>query len=140
VDLGLAGKRALVTGASRGLGRAVVERLVAEGMQVGICARGAEGVALAVKELGPNGEVIGSPVDASDHAALAAWVEEFGERLGGVDVLISNAGPGEEPQVLTQQLDSVQLLDPENLRYNPSFMVRGLQDLPVRIRRRHAED
>jgi 3-oxoacyl-[acyl-carrier protein] reductase len=91
VDLGLAGKKALVTGASRGLGRAVVERLVTEGMQVGICARGAEGVDLAVKELGPNGEVIGSPVDASDHAALAAWVEDFGERLGGVDILVSNA-------------------------------------------------
>jgi 3-oxoacyl-[acyl-carrier protein] reductase len=91
VDLGLAGKKALVTGASRGIGRAVVERLVAEGMEVGICARNPDGIELAVKEVGPNGEVIGAAVDASDHPALAAWVQEYGERLGGVDVIVSNA-------------------------------------------------
>jgi 3-oxoacyl-[acyl-carrier protein] reductase len=91
VDLGLAGKKALVTDASRGIGRAVVERLVAEGMEVGICARNPDGIELAVKEVGPNGEVIGAAVDASDHPALAAWVQEYGERLGGVDVIVSNA-------------------------------------------------
>ena len=91
MDLGLTAKKALVTGGSRGIGRAVVERLVAEGMQVAICARNAEGVELAVKELGPNGEVIGAAVDASDHPALAAWVAEAAERLGGADVVVSNA-------------------------------------------------
>jgi 3-oxoacyl-[acyl-carrier protein] reductase len=91
VDLGLTAKKALVTGGSRGIGRAVVERLVAEGMRVAICARNAEGVELAVKELGPNGEVIGAAVDASDHPALAAWVAESAERLGGADVVVSNA-------------------------------------------------
>ena len=62
MDLGLAGKKALVTAGSRGIGRAVVQRLVAEGMQVAICARNAEGVELACRELGPNGEVIGAAV------------------------------------------------------------------------------
>ena len=90
VDLGLAGKKALVTAGSRGIGRAVVERLVAEGMRVAICARNAAGVELAAKELGPHGEVVGMAVDASDHPALAAWVEESAERLGGVDVIVSN--------------------------------------------------
>ena len=65
VDLGLAGKKALVTAGSRGIGRAVVERLVAEGMRVAICARNAAGVELAAKELGPHGEVVGMAVDAS---------------------------------------------------------------------------
>ena len=64
MDLGLAGRKALVTAGSRGIGRAVVQRLVAEGMRVGICARNAEGVELACRELGPNGEVIGAAVDA----------------------------------------------------------------------------
>src|SRR6478672_401982 len=75
MDLGLAGKKALVTA----------------GMQVAICARNAEGVELACRELGPNGEVIGAAVDASDHPALAVWVQEYADRLGGVDVIVSNA-------------------------------------------------
>jgi 3-oxoacyl-[acyl-carrier protein] reductase len=91
VDLGLAGKTALVTAATRGIGRAVVERLVDEGMRVAICARTPEGVDLAVQELGPGGEVVGAVVDASDHPALAAWVAASAERLGGIDVVISNA-------------------------------------------------
>jgi NAD(P)-dependent dehydrogenase (short-subunit alcohol dehydrogenase family) len=52
LDLGLSGKKALVTAGSRGIGRAVVARLVAEGMQVAICARSAEGVELTCKEDG----------------------------------------------------------------------------------------
>ena len=91
MDLGLAGKKALVTGGSRGVGRAVVERLVGEGMRVAICARNAEGVERAAQELGPNGEVIGAAVDASDHPALAAWVEDSARQLGGLDVIVSNA-------------------------------------------------
>src|SRR5262249_34319027 len=42
-------------------------------------------------ELGPNGEVIGAAVDASDHSALTEWVEEYVGRLGGLDVVVSNA-------------------------------------------------
>ena len=75
MDLGLAGRTALVTAGSRGIGRAVTERLVAEGMRVAICARNAEGVERAAQEIGPNGEVLWAAVDASDHAALADWVE-----------------------------------------------------------------
>ena len=57
---GSLGKKALVTAGSRGIGRAVVERLVAEGMRVAICARNAAGVELATKELGPHGDVVAS--------------------------------------------------------------------------------
>ena len=82
MDLGLAGKKALVTAGSRGIGRAVTERLVAEGMQVAICARNAEGVEQTAREIGPNGEVLWAAVDVSDHAAVAKWVGESAERLG----------------------------------------------------------
>jgi 3-oxoacyl-[acyl-carrier protein] reductase len=89
MDLGLAGKVALVTGASRGIGRATVERLTAEGMTVAFCARNPEGVAQAAAEMGP--QAIGTAVDASDAAALAAWVNKSAEQLGGIDVVVSNA-------------------------------------------------
>jgi NAD(P)-dependent dehydrogenase (short-subunit alcohol dehydrogenase family) len=87
MDLGLAGKNALVTGASRGIGRFVVERLLAEGMQVAFCARNAEGVAEAAGELGKG--VIGTAVDVEDPAAVIGWVDDSAERLGSVDVVVT---------------------------------------------------
>ena len=58
MDLGLAGKKALVTGATKGLGRAIAETLLAEGASVAICARDAEGVEAAVAELSSQGEAV----------------------------------------------------------------------------------
>ena len=56
MDLGLAGKKAIVTGSTKGIGRAIVETLLAEGASVAICARDAEGVAAAVAELNALGK------------------------------------------------------------------------------------
>jgi 3-oxoacyl-[acyl-carrier protein] reductase len=96
MDLGLAGKNAIITGASRGIGRSVARRLIAEGCNVAICARNVDGVNLMVTELNgagvaSNARAIGSVVDVGDHDALRAWVTESARALGGIDVVVSNA-------------------------------------------------
>jgi NAD(P)-dependent dehydrogenase (short-subunit alcohol dehydrogenase family) len=92
MDLGLSGKRAIVTGGTRGIGRAVVNLLVAEGCDVGLCARDAKQVDEAVAALSKSGrKVIGGAVDVTDSAGLRAWVTGTAEHLGGLDILVPNA-------------------------------------------------
>jgi 3-oxoacyl-[acyl-carrier protein] reductase len=99
VDLQLKGKKAIVIGASRGIGRSIAETLAAEGADVAICARGQAGVDEVVQGLG--GKAFGGAVDIADGPALKAWITEAAERLGGLDILVSNAsaltrGAGED--------------------------------------------
>src|SRR3954471_20926513 len=75
MDLGLAGRRAVVTGGSHGIGRAVAARLLREGVDVAICARDEQGVRSAVKELAELGTVLGSVCDAGDGEAVRRWVD-----------------------------------------------------------------
>jgi NAD(P)-dependent dehydrogenase (short-subunit alcohol dehydrogenase family) len=84
--------RALVTGATRGLGLAMARALVDAGARVAITSRDAERAARAGADLGPR--AIGLALDARDMAAVAAGVAEVRERLGGVDLLVNNAGIG----------------------------------------------
>lgn len=90
MDLGLKGKKALVTGSTKGIGRAIVETLLAEGASVAICARNAEEGATAVAELSKKGKVVGSAVDAGDPEALRAWIASSAEQLGGIDIYVHN--------------------------------------------------
>ena len=66
MELGLAGKKALVTGSTKGIGRAIVESLLDEGVDVAICARNSEEVDKAIEDLSAKGRVIGSAVDAGN--------------------------------------------------------------------------
>jgi 3-oxoacyl-[acyl-carrier protein] reductase len=91
MELGLSGKHFLVTGGTRGIGRAVVESLLAEGADVAYCARSPEAVADAQSELSADGSIaIGTVVDVGDAAALADWVSSSADALGGIDGVVAN--------------------------------------------------
>jgi 3-oxoacyl-[acyl-carrier protein] reductase len=92
MDLQLKGKTAVVTGGTRGIGRAIADLFADEGANVAICARNAEQVAETVQALEARGvKAFGSAVDIADGPALQAFIKAAGETLGGIDVLVSNA-------------------------------------------------
>lgn len=91
MDLGLKGLRALVTGGSRGIGRACAGLLAEEGADVAVCARDAAGVEATRKALAAQGvKAFGQAVDVADKAALKAWVQASAEALGAIDIVLAN--------------------------------------------------
>jgi 3-oxoacyl-[acyl-carrier protein] reductase len=91
MDLGLRGRRALVTGATKGIGLSIAEHLAQEGAAVGICARRPDAVAATVTRLrGMGVPATGRALDVSDAPALASWVREVADELGGLDLVVSN--------------------------------------------------
>jgi len=93
MDLQLKGKNALVTGGSRGIGKAIAETFANEGCNVAICARKADQLKEAVDALKAKGvSAFGSAVDVTDETAMKNWIAEAAEQLGGIDILVSNVG------------------------------------------------
>jgi 3-oxoacyl-[acyl-carrier protein] reductase len=98
MDLGLKGQRALITGGTKGIGRAIAEAFADEGCGVSICARKENEVKAAVAALEKKGvNVFGKAVDVGNGDALKAWIAESAEALGGVDILVSNVSGGNAP-------------------------------------------
>jgi NAD(P)-dependent dehydrogenase (short-subunit alcohol dehydrogenase family) len=93
MDLGLRGRRALITGGSRGIGFAVAEAIAAEGAAVGLVARDAAGLAAAAERLGSCGVSVATAVaDVTDTPGLKRAVDDVATALGGLDHLVANAG------------------------------------------------
>jgi 3-oxoacyl-[acyl-carrier protein] reductase len=91
MDLGLKGKRAVITGGSKGIGRAVADGFAAEGADVAICARNADEVGIAVSALKSKGvKAFGRALDVADGAALSGWIAASAQELGGIDALVCN--------------------------------------------------
>lgn len=91
MDLRLQGLNAVVTGGTKGIGRAIVETLLAEGARVAFCARHGAEVAQVQAELSAGGaKVRGHALDVSDGDALKAWVAEVNGEFGGIDIVIAN--------------------------------------------------
>jgi 3-oxoacyl-[acyl-carrier protein] reductase len=96
VDLGLAGRRAVVTGGSKGLGLAIAAELLAEGAAVAICSRHAaeldDAAAALAKQAGDSAQILALACDVTDPEQVTAFVDGATAALGGVDILVNNAG------------------------------------------------
>jgi 3-oxoacyl-[acyl-carrier protein] reductase len=102
MDLGLKGKVAMITGASKGLGRAMAKAFGEEGVKLSICARGEAQLKDAAAEFQKLGfDTFSMAADVTNAAEMGKWIAETSKRFGGVDILVNNAG-GAKPGALSE--------------------------------------
>jgi len=91
MDLGLKSAKILVTGSTKGIGRAIAETFAAEGADIGVCSRNLAEVESTVAVLKAKGvAAFGGAVDVADAAVLKTWVGDMASKLGGIDVVVAN--------------------------------------------------
>ncbi len=96
MDLQLAGKRAVVTGGSRGIGKAIARALAAEGADLALVARTQDTLEETARQIESESgrKVIPIPGDTGDDSSVGRFMAEAADQLGGVDILVNNAAPG----------------------------------------------
>jgi 3-oxoacyl-[acyl-carrier protein] reductase len=93
MELSIRGRRAIVTGASKGIGRSIGRELAQEGVALAICSRHGDELERAAEELRSlGGQVFAQPADVTDPEDVRAFVARSAEELGGIDFLVNNAG------------------------------------------------
>ena len=97
MDLGLAGSAAVVTGGTKGMGRAIAEAFADDGARVAVLARGAEAIDETVEELRRRGspDAVGISVDLTDGGAIADAFGQLGDRWGEINSLVNTVGPAD---------------------------------------------
>jgi 3-oxoacyl-[acyl-carrier protein] reductase len=134
MNIDLSQKRVIVTGASRGIGRAIARAFAAEGARVAICARTEADVQAVGDELGKTAQaVIARAVDVTDTAGVKAFVDEVASAWGSVDVLVNNAGQGRGGNLDT--LTPEQILEHANVLQMGHF--RFIQAVVPHMRKQH---
>src|ERR1039457_3480442 len=113
----LSGKAAVVTGGTRGIGRAIAERLLRDGARVAICGRSQESVERAVREMQPLGKVAGHIADVTQVEQVGEFFRAVDRAFGGFDILVNNAGEG--------VFRKVAQMTPEEWHRNIDFNLNG---------------
>jgi len=106
VDLNLKGRKAIVTGGSRGIGQATLKNLINEGASIATCARGDKALQETLSQFRAQGATaFGRAVDVSNKSAFTSWFNEAVEQLGGLDILVSNVTSYVDTQNLERWAD-----------------------------------
>ena len=137
MDLGLAGKVAIVTGSSRGIGRGIATRLAEEGASVVLCARGGDELDAAVRSIAGPGRAIGVVADVTTPEGATAVVAAAVEQLGGVDIVVNNVGGSGAKTFDDMDAADLQAVLDKNLFPAVNVSRAALPVAPLPRRRRH---
>lgn len=133
------GTRAVITGASRGIGRALSEELARRGARLGLMARGKEGLEKLAAELpeSPDGDHVTAVADVSKWAQTSRAVDRLAKRLGGIDMVVANAGVLDYAPFLEQELEAAERMVNVNV-FGPLYTLKAALPHVLREPRGHA--